>query len=70
MDALAWLTRKITDLSVNGKEVTIVVDQRSSVVSKTGGSTNTWKARVIQREKWITTDEGLKVSSIETLEVV
>jgi hypothetical protein len=64
------VVRQIKDLRVKGKEVTVLVDQKSSAVSKTFGSTNTWKSRVIQREIWITTDEGLKLSSIEALEIV
>jgi len=64
------VTRKIKDVSVNGKEVTVIVDQKSTAVSKTYGVTNTSKSRVIQREIWITTDEGLKLSSIEALEIV
>ena len=68
--SIDFVIRDIKEVKVKGGEIVVVVSQKSSRVLKDEGSRHKWETSVVQREKWIKTDEGLKLYSIEMLEVV
>lgn len=68
--SFGFVVRDIKKVVERGRLVIVLVDQKSSRVLKEGDSQHKWDIEVIQRERWLKTDEGLKLSSIESLEVV
>ena len=68
--SIKFTVRDVKKIEVKGNLVVVVVNQKSSRVLKSGDSQNKWDTNVVQRERWIKTAEGLKLSSIEALEVI
>lgn len=68
--SIGFVLRDIKKVTERGKLVIVLVAQTSSRVLREGDSQHKWDIELIQRERWIKTDEGLKVSSLEILEVV
>ncbi|MGH9967603.1 MAG: hypothetical protein ACREBG_07180 [Pyrinomonadaceae bacterium] len=67
--SIDFVIRDIEKLEVTGKKVVIVVNQKSSRVVKAENVRHKWEADVVQKETWIRTNEGLKLSLIEMLKI-
>jgi hypothetical protein len=68
--SISFVTRDLKKFEVEANTFTVVVNQKSARVIRDGASRHKWEFNVVQRERWIKTDDGLKLSSLEGLEVV
>lgn len=68
--SIDFVIRDIRELKLDGSEVIVIVNQKSSRVLSDVGTRHKWEFSVLQRERWTKTDEGLKLSSIESLELI
>lgn len=68
--SIDFVIRDIREIKFNESEVIVVVNQKSSRVLRDVETQHKWEFSVVQRERWMKTDEGLKLSSIETLELI